>query len=105
MTTLNPELKYSTNPDISVENKLFCFTGKFDGTERTDLERFVEGKGGAFAANVSEETDYLVIGSLGTRCCSFSCCKRVVESGCELIEKGAALQLIKEVDFAAVFKA
>ena len=76
---MKQNLAYATNPALSFAGKSFCLAGKFDGYERTDLERCVENKGGIFTANVSEETDYLVIGSKGTRCCSFSCCTRVVE--------------------------
>jgi len=99
ISTLKPDLVYAKSPAISFDGKSFCLTGMFDGHERTDLERDVEGKGGTFTANVSEETDYLVIGSKGTRCCSFSCCERVVEKAVELRKDGASLQFIKESDF------
>ena len=73
--------------------------GEFDGHERTDLERYVESLGGKSTANVSDETDYLVVGSRGTRCCSFSCCARVVEKAVDLKRGGASLQFIRESDF------
>lgn len=99
---MKPDLVYTPNPAISFDGKSFCLTGKFDGYERTDLERYVERKGGTFTPNVSEETDYLVIGSKGTRCCSFSCCTRVVEKAVELRKNGASLQFIKEPDFLEI---
>lgn len=102
MNPLNPDLEYTPNPVISFDGKSFCLTGKFDGYERTDLERHVEGKGGTFTPTVSEETDYLVIGSKGIRCCSFACCTRVVEKAVDLKKHGASLQFIKESDFLAV---
>ena len=99
---MNPDPVFTTNPEISLDGKSFCFAGKFDGHERGDLERYVKSKGSTFSANVSTETDYLVIGSQGIRCCSFSCCVRVVEKAIDLRKSGAALQLIKESDFLDV---
>lgn len=99
LNTLKPDPAYTSNPQIAFKGKRFCFTGEFSGCERTDLERYVESKGGIFTANVSEETDYLVIGSKGTRCCSFSCCARVVEKAVDLKKQGAPLLFIKESDF------
>ena len=102
MKHLKPDLVYTTNPEISFDGKSFCLTGLFDGYERAKLERYVERKGGTFSANASEETDYLVVGSKGTRCCSFSCCVRVVERAVDLKKSGASLQFIKEADFMDV---
>lgn len=96
---LKSDLIYTVNPVISFDGQSFCLTGEFNGHDRTDLECDVERKCGTFTANVSEETDYLVIGSKGTRCCSFSCCERVVEKAVELRAQGASLQFIKESDF------
>ncbi|VGO11591.1 hypothetical protein PDESU_00136 [Pontiella desulfatans] len=102
---MKPDLLYTTNPEISFEGKSFCLTGVFDGYKRTDLEHCVEGNGGTFTPNVSEGTDYLVIGSKGTRCCSFACCTRVVEKAVELKKHGASLEFIKESDFLRVLGA
>jgi NAD-dependent DNA ligase len=102
---LKADFEYTTNPVLSFDGKSFCLTGKFDGYERTELQRCVARKGGLFTANVSEETDYLVIGSQGTRCCSFSCCKRVVEKAVELKKHGASLHFIKESDFLDILGA
>ncbi len=98
---LNPDLAYTTDPQLSFAGKSYCLTGKFDGYERVALQRHVRSLGGIYTANVSPETDYLVVGSKGTRCCSFSCCARVVEKALELREAGASLQFIKEADFLA----
>ena len=99
---MKPDLAYTLNPQIFFEAKSFCFTGVFDGYERGYLNRYVESRGGKSTANVSDETDYLIIGSKGTRCCSFSCCKRVVEKALDLKKSGATLQLIQEIDFLEV---
>ena len=97
-----PDLVYTTNPAISFDGKSFCLTGKFDGYSRPELERYVASKGGTFTPSANEETDYLVIGSKGIRCCSFSCCTRVVEKAIDLKTEGASLQFIKESDFLDV---
>ncbi|MDF7807547.1 BRCT domain-containing protein [Pontiellaceae bacterium B12219] len=98
---MNPDLEYSQNPDLSFDGKSFCLAGKFDGHERPDLEHEVARKGGTFTPNVSEETDYIVIGSKGVRCCSFACCTRVAQKAVDLKKRGASLQFIKESDFLA----
>lgn len=105
MDKLNPDLPYATHPDIMMDGKHFCFAGKFDGHARSELERYVKSKGAAFTPSVSHETDYLVLGSQGIRCCSFSCCVRVVENALELKDNGASLQLIREADFIDVMDA
>lgn len=96
---MQPDFVYTENPRISFAGKIFCLAGKFDGHGRPALERQVAQRGGSFTPNVSEETDYLVIGSRGTRCCSFACCTRVVEKAVVLRKQGAALQFIREADF------
>lgn len=96
------DFEYTTDPIISFEGKRFCLTGMFDGHERTILERDVERRGGTFTPTVNEETDYLVIGSKGIQCCSFSCCGRVVKKAIDLKKSGASLQFIKESDFLDV---
>jgi NAD-dependent DNA ligase len=101
-TSLKPDFEYATNPALSFDGKRFCLTGEFDGHERIELEHCVARKGGTFTPNVSDQTDYLVIGSKGTRCCSFSCCKRVVEKAVDLRKQGASLQFIKESDFLKI---
>jgi NAD-dependent DNA ligase len=105
LRTLQPDLEYTPHPELSFAGKSFCLTGKFDGYDRTALQRQLASKGGSYTANVSEETDYLVIGSQGTRCCSFSCCKRVVERAVELKDLGAPMLFIKESDFMDALRA
>jgi hypothetical protein len=105
MNTLNPDLEYTQNPTISFDGKNFCLAGKFDGRGRPELEHAVARKGGNFTPNVSEETDYLVVGSQGIRCCFFACCTRVVEKAVGLRKSGASLQFIKESDFLEVLDA
>jgi NAD-dependent DNA ligase len=101
---VNPEIEYTVNPNLSFEGKNFCFAGKFDGRERSELEHYVKSKGAAHTPNVSPKTDFLVIGSVAIRCCSFSCCVRVVEKAVELKAGGAPLQLIREADFLDVME-
>lgn len=95
---------FEKSPCIILKGKWFCITGKFDGYARSELEAFVERNGGTFTANVSKDTDYLIIGSKGTRCCSFACCSRVVEKAVELRQRGASLKFIKESDFILCIK-
>lgn len=102
VNTLKPDLVYTTNPALSFDGKSYCLIGVFDGHTRSNLERSLASKGGTYTPNVSEETDFLVIGRKAIRCCSFSCCVRVVEKAVDLRKNGASLQFIKESDFLAV---
>lgn len=101
--TLTPELDYAVNPKITFYQKSFCFIGMFKDHERKDFEAFVERKGAGFTSGVSKETDYVVVGSKGIKCCSFACCTGVVEKTAELNAKGASIQFITEDDFLEVF--
>jgi len=53
-------------PDIVFLDHVFCFTGKFDFGPRKECEHLVTEKGGATAKSVSEDLDFLVIGTQGS---------------------------------------
>jgi NAD-dependent DNA ligase len=55
----------SPPPDISFAGRRFCFTGTFNFGRRNACERAIEDRGG-FAGNLTQETDYLVIGAYVT---------------------------------------
>ncbi len=99
---MSPDFVYTTNPTISFDGKRFCLVGIFDGHRRTVLERKIASKGGSFTPTASDDTDYLVLGSKGVRCCSFSCCTRVVEKAIDFKKHGSSLQFIKEAEFLDV---
>jgi|SaaInlStandDraft_1057018.scaffolds.fasta_scaffold26667_3 NAD-dependent DNA ligase len=96
---LNIEAAYSVEPTLIFSGKNFCLAGVFDGEQRSSLRRRVEALGGVTMPSVDSRTDALVIGSKGTRCCTFSCCQRVVEKALDLKKEGVALNLIREQDF------
>ncbi|MGH6659222.1 MAG: BRCT domain-containing protein, partial [Sphingomicrobium sp.] len=52
-------------PDVDFQERRFCFTGTFNLGRRQDCERAVEARGG-YAGNLTQDTDYLVIGAYVT---------------------------------------
>jgi NAD-dependent DNA ligase len=50
-------------PDISIQGKIFCFTGAFDYGSRSECRQAVVSRGGAFTETVTSKTDILVIGN------------------------------------------
>lgn len=82
--------------ELSFEGKSFCFAGKFESHERSELRRLVEGRGAESTADVTEGTDYLVVGNQGTRCCTFGCCERKVEKAKRMVGKTASPLILSE---------
>lgn len=52
-------------PQITFHRASFCFTGKFDFGSRSKCEAAVTVKGGRAAAGVTNDLDYLVVGTQG----------------------------------------
>jgi len=53
-------------PEIVFTDRAFCFTGKFDFGPRKACEELVKEKHGVLAKGVSQDLDYLVIGTQGS---------------------------------------
>lgn len=85
-------------PDIELENNTFTFTGASSKTNRSELAKIIQQKGGHFSANVTKKTNYLVIGNDGNPCWAFSCYGRKVEAAINLRKNGQKILIIHEND-------
>jgi len=89
----------STCPEIVFPNKIFCFTGTSSKTTRQGFANIVTSIGARFVNNVTQETNYLVIGNDGNPCWAFSCYGRKVEQAVKLRKSGLGILIIHEHDF------
>lgn len=86
-------------PEISFENKLFCFTGESYRGTRAELAAVVEQLGGKLRSGVTRKTDYLVVGNAGNPCWVYSCYGRKIEDAIALRKDGAHVVIVNETDF------
>ncbi|MBE6984871.1 MAG: NAD-dependent DNA ligase [Ruminococcaceae bacterium] len=86
-------------PEITFENKNFCFTGESKRAERYEIAALVEKKGAHFFNGVSRKIDYLVVGGNGNPCWAFSCYGRKVEQAMQLRKQGYKIIIVHENDF------
>jgi hypothetical protein len=86
-------------PEIAFNAKSFTFTGSSMKAKRTDIAKQVERLGGVFIPNLSQKTDFLVVGAGGNPCWAFSCYGRKVEKAAELRKEGHSITIVHESDF------
>ena len=82
------------------KNQCFCLTGKFMMGPRANHEFEIKDRGGITHANVTEETNYLVIGSMGSTDWLHSTFGRKIEKAVSLAERGHPIALISEEHWA-----
>lgn len=86
-------------PEISFENKRFCFTGASMKHSRKYLESLIARLGGITHTSVVMNLDYLIVGADGNPCWAYACYGRKIEQAVELRRAGAPLMIIHENDF------
>lgn len=86
-------------PEITFENKTFCFTGESTKASRLELEIIIASRNGIFRNNVSKKTNYLVVGNNGNPCWAYSCYGRKIEEAMKLRKSGAKIIIVNEIDF------
>lgn len=87
------------DPEITISDHLFCFTGKSEKASRSELAEIIVEHGGKFSDGVTAKTDYLIIGNAGNQCWAFSCYGRKVEKAIDLRKKGNHILIVNELDF------
>lgn len=87
------------NPLIEFKNKQFCFTGISKKYKRKDVVELIENKGGFYNDNVTEKTDFLIIGQNSNPCWAYSCYGRKVEKAMDMRKRGSRISIVKEIDF------
>ena len=88
-----------TDPEIKFEGKAFCLTGEFNYGLRTEVAKAIAAKGGILHSAPKKNTDYLVVGSVGSECWAFAKYGRKVEKAVENRKKGCPIQIVSERDF------
>ena len=83
-------------PLIAFAGRVFCFTGTFAFGTRKDCESAVEERGGAPGGNVTNKTDYLVVGAYATDSWIHSSYGRKIESAAEKRAKTGSPCIIGE---------
>jgi len=86
-------------PEILFDGKVFTFTGKSEKGSRNTLAAKVATLGGKFSKNLTQETEFLVIGTEGNDCWAFTCYGRKVEKAVELRKSGHPIIIVHETDF------
>lgn len=86
-------------PDITFKNKTFSFTGTSGRAKRKDIAETIIKMGGEFNNNVTQKTDFLIVGSDGNPCWAFSCYGRKVEKAVNFRKTGLPIIILHENDF------
>lgn len=87
------------NPDIIIQNHVFCFTGASCRATRNEIAAIVNEHGGMFGNSVTKKTQYLIVGAEGNPCWAFSCYGRKIEKAVSMRKDGAAIIIVNEHDF------
>jgi NAD-dependent DNA ligase len=83
-------------PELRWEGSTFVFTGKFAFGTRADCQRRVVSRGATCAANITTETDYLIIGTFGSRDWVHTSFGRKIQKAVEYRTSGVPLSIVAE---------
>ena len=86
-------------PEITFEDKTFCFTGQSRFATRAEFAAYITDLGGNFRGSVSKATDYLIVGNAGNPCWAYACYGRKIEDAIALRKQGAKVMIVNETDF------
>ena len=81
---------------IEFEGKTFCLTGRFVFGTLRDCEETITDMSGSVVQSPSQETDYLVIGELGSPDWVHTTFGRSIERGVELKQQGFPIKIVSE---------
>jgi NAD-dependent DNA ligase len=83
-------------PVIDFEDKTFCLTGRFVFGTLRDCEETIADMTGSVVQSPNQETDYLVIGELGSPDWVHTTFGRSIERGVELKQQGFPIKIVSE---------
>lgn len=83
-------------PEFRWQGSVFVFTGKFAFDTRGDCQRLVVRRGSACAPNVTRDTNYLVIGTFGSRDWVHTSFGRKILKAVEYRTSGVPLSIVAE---------
>lgn len=87
------------DPKIDFNGKVFCCTGESKQAKRSEIRDQIISHGGEFKNDVTNDTNYLVIGSKGSLCWAFLKYGRKIEKAIELRKEGRDILIVHEDDF------
>jgi NAD-dependent DNA ligase len=94
----------AVSPEITFEQKKFCFTGESWKATRSQLKQIVEEANGLFTNRIAKDLDYLVYGASGNQCWAYSCYGRKVEKVLQMIKEGSSALIVHEDDLWKVIE-
>jgi len=83
-------------PDVIIEQNNFVFTGVFNMGTRKALQSIVENMGGIAQKSITKQTNYLVIGDIGSEDWAHSSFGRKIEKAIDYKEKGSDIKIVIE---------
>ena len=83
---------------VAVAGRSFCFTGRGQ-TSRTEMMRAAVARGGVVHTRVTRRTDYLVVGSRGSRRWKQPYCGTKTAAALRLIAMGGGIRIVGEEAF------
>lgn len=87
-------------PPVFFQKRRFCLTGRFAVGPRVDVEYEIQERGGLVEKNVTNGTDFLLIGEIGSRDWLHSTHGRKIEKAIAMAEQGHPIALISEEHWA-----
>lgn len=87
-------------PPVFFSNRRFCLTGRFMLGPRAHIEYEIRDRGGVVQSTVTNETDYLIIGNIGSTDWLHSTHGRKIEKAVSLVEQGLSIAIISEEHWA-----
>jgi len=97
VTSMSTSLPLTTpDPEIDFEGRIFCLTGKFVTGTRKQCESLVLERNGSLKSSPTRDTNFLVIGLVGSSDWIHSTHGRKIEKAVELQESGTNLAIVSE---------
>lgn len=87
-------------PPVFFTNHRFCLTGRFAVGSRATIENEIRERSGTVDPNVTVETNFLVIGEIGSRDWLHSTHGRKIEKAVSYVERGLPIAIISEEHWA-----
>lgn len=87
-------------PPVFFQRNRFCLTGRFAVGPRADVEYEIQERGGQIDKNVTNSTNFLLIGEIGSRDWLHSTHGRKIEKAIAMAEKGYPIAIISEEHWA-----
>lgn len=90
-------------PPVFFTDHRFVLTGRFVIGQRANVAREIQTRGGMLLDNVTNEANFLVIGTIGSRDWLHSTHGRKIEKAVGMVERGHSIALISEEHLADHF--